>query len=362
MLITACEAFGYTLPLTRSITVAGQSVSVRQGFIVCLESDSGHVGYGEVSPLPGLHAQSLGMTVRQFWKIQPRLLDRPLPHDVWEASSWLAPYALYDVLRYGLEMALFNLLAAQNATTLAGWLNPHYSKSLPINGLWLADEDVETQARWMRAEGYQTVKLKVGRHKVDEDIRLVRTARETLADEIALRLDGNRRWDLPTAVRFGKAVADCGIEYIEEPCVDPQLISAFYEATNLPVALDESLYGCEPTQLKVPAGVMAFVLKPAMLGGLAKTVAFIRRAKQTGMTTVISSMFDSGVGLAALTGFAAALCDPNTAVGLDTYRWLREDLLQEPFLARHGYVDVDKVDNQARSLRFHPLNKLTPVA
>lgn len=361
MLITACEAFSYTLSLTHSIAVAGQHISARQGFIICLKSDGGHVGYGEVAPLPGLHPQSLAMTLHQFWTIQSQLLGRPLPNKVFEASSWLAPYVHYDVLCYGLEMALFNLLAAQDTTTLAGWLNPNYPKRLPINGLWLADEDVETQAQRMRAEGYRAVKLKVGRHDVTEDIRLVQAARETLGNDIALRLDANRRWDLPTAVQFGKAVSDCAIEYIEEPCADPSAITVFHETTGLPVALDESLYGCEPTQLKVPTGVTAFVLKPAMLGGLGKTTGFIKRAKQTGMTAVISSVFDSGVGLAALAGVASALCDPEVAAGLDTYRWLGEDLLQEPFIAQHGYIDVDKVDIQARQLRYERFSKLAPA-
>lgn len=362
MLITACEAFSYTLPLTRSITVAQQSLKVRQGFIICLSSDTGHVGYGEVSPLPGLHTQSLEMTVRQFWAIRSQLLGRALPDNVFQAASWLAPYGLlYEVLGYGLEMALFNLLAAQNATTLAGWLNPNYPRRLPINGLWLADEDVKTQAQRMRAEGYKTVKLKLGRHRVAEDIRLVQTARETLGDDIALRLDANRRWDLSTAVQFGKAVADCAIEYIEEPCADPRLMAAFCEATSLPVAVDESLYGCEPTQIELPRGVAAFVLKPAMLGGLSKTIEFIQLANQIGVSAVISSVFDSGVGLAALAGFAAALCNRDTAAGLDTYRWLGEDLPQKPFLARHGYIDVDEVDFQARQLHYERLSRLAIV-
>jgi O-succinylbenzoate synthase len=361
MLITACEAFSYSLPLTRFITVVDQRIKTRQGFIVCLTSDGGHVGIGEVSPLSGLHLQSLGMTLRQFWTIQPQLLGRSLPHDVREASCWLAPYALYDVLRYGLEMALLNLLAAQSATTLAGWLNPNYSNNLPINGLWLADEDIKTQAQRMRAEGYKAVKLKVGRHNVDEDIQLVLTASEILGNDIALRLDANRRWDLPTAVHFGKAVADCPIEYIEEPCAKSQSIADFYKITGLPVALDESLYGYEPTQLKVPAGVIALVLKPAMLGGLVTSMGFIKRAEQFGMTAVISSVFDSGVGLAALAGFAAALCGPEVAAGLDTYRWLGEDLLQEPFRAQDGSIDVDKMAYQARNLRYDRLSKCLTV-
>ncbi len=361
MLITACEAFSYALPLTRSITVAGQSVKARQGFIICLRSRDGHVGYGEVAPLPGLHTQSLAMSVRQFWTIQPQLLGRTLPNDPSEAGACFAPYPLYGVLRYGLEMALFNLLAAQSATTLAGWLNPNYSKSLPINGLWLADEDVKTQAQRMRTEGYKTVKLKVGRHSINEGIRLVQIAQETLGKDIVLRLDANRRWDLPTAVQFGKAVANCSIEYIEEPCMDPSAVTVFHETTGLPVALDESLSGCELTQLKVPTGVTAFVLKPAMLGGLGKTMQFVQLANQINMTAVISSVFDSGVGLAALAGFASALCDRDTATGLDTYRWLREDLLKEPFFARHGYIDVGSVDFQGRQLRYDHLKKLAPA-
>lgn len=354
MLILACEAFSYSLPLLNPVKIGAHEVCTRHGFMIRLGSSAGHEGYGEVAPLPGLHQETLAMALHQFATLQPRLLNQRLPEEVASLLERFSPYPLYPVLRYGLEMALLNLLAAHRAIPLAGLLNPCYQKQLPINSLWWDDADdgdMEAQAQRLLAQGYGTLKLKVARQPLQQEIRLVHELRARLGGRVALRLDANRRWDLATAVRFGHAVADCDIAYIEEPCRDPRHFSAFHQATSVAVALDETLCQAGFELATRPQGVTTLVLKPAVLGGLSATFALMEAAKTSNLTTVISSTFDSGVGLAALAGCAAALGKVGTAAGLDTYRWLGEDLPQAPFSAHGGCVDVERSDRQARRLR-----------
>ncbi|MBF0552815.1 MAG: o-succinylbenzoate synthase, partial [Deltaproteobacteria bacterium] len=64
-----------------------------------------------------------------------------------------------------------------------------------------------------------------------------------------------------------------------------------------------------------------------------------------------SSAFDSGVSLSALAQLAAALTPPDVAMGLDTYKWLKEDLLTEPFRAEQGRVDAKEAFNWGKSIR-----------
>ena len=62
---------------------------------------------------------------------------------------------------------------------------------------------------------------------------------------------------------------------------------------------------------------------------------------------VISCAFLSGIGLSGLAQFAAAYAPENVAMGLDTYKWLKEDLLEKPFRADEGKVDIEKIVQQS---------------
>jgi o-succinylbenzoate synthase len=171
-----------------------------------------------------------------------------------------------------------------------------------------------------------------------------------------LRLDANRAWVLAEAVAFGRAVAACRIEYLEEPLTDPVGLTEFHAATGIPTALDESLQECESQTLAIPDGVAALILKPAVLGGLAVTLAFIRLAAAHRLKCVITSVFESGIGLAALAGLAAAA--GGGPHGLDTGRWLGADLLEDSFTADGARIDVDGVYRQSRRLRWGWLERV----
>lgn len=320
--------------------------------MIRLSDTEGYIGYGEVAPFPGLHSETVEDTLRQWREIQP--LGAILPEGLERLQGgfgyWLDRYGLYPSLRHGLEMAVLNYLACRRGITLAALLNPVYCKSLECNALLIDSSELKVQARQLLVAGYSTVKLKVGRQPLEQDIAFVRNARQALGSACRLRLDANRYWDVATAIRFGRAVADYEIEYIEEPLADSAQITAFYELTGIPVALDESLIPANPATLEVPSGVSAFVLKPTVLGGFERTLRFIELAESRRLKAVISSVFESGIGLAALANYAAAFCGI-VPVGLDTYRWLREDLPEQRFTVNGGWIDVDGVDERARRLR-----------
>lgn len=78
-------------------------------------------------------------------------------------------------------------------------------------------------------------------------------------------------------------------------------------------------------------GAAALVLKPAVLGGFERTAQLAAWAAQRGMHAVVSSAFESSLGLSQLAQLAAALeAAPGaqaTQHGLATLTWFAEDLL-----------------------------------
>jgi o-succinylbenzoate synthase len=193
---------------------------------------------------------------------------------------------------------------------------------------------------------------------VEDDIALVREVKNALPSGVSLRLDANRAWSPEQALTFGKAVADCVIEYIEEPLADNSLLERFHTETGLPLALDETLDDTTPKSFHPIKGVTALILKPAALGGFEKTMQFAGMAQRHNLKPVISGVFQSGLGLTADACLAAGLNEDDVPAGLGTFKWLKEDVLVNKFRAQNGQVNVLEAFEKSRAIRY---NLLIPV-
>ncbi|MNM48806.1 o-succinylbenzoate synthase [compost metagenome] len=70
------------------------------------------------------------------------------------------------------------------------------------------------------------------------------------------------------------------------------------------------------------------MLKPTLLGSLANSEALVARARELKLKVIVSSCFESGIGLGQLARLAGEWA-PDQAPGLDTRRWLARDLLDK---------------------------------
>jgi O-succinylbenzoate synthase len=129
-------------------------------------------------------------------------------------------------------------------------------------------------------------------------------------------------------------------EYLEEPLADPALLPQLVREFGAPVALDESLVGLDPEVLEEHRYARAVVLKPTLLGGISNTLRMAEWALRLGITPVVSSAYESGVGTAALIALAAGIAERPVPAGLDTYRALADDVLDTPLGLPAPSVDV----------------------
>jgi O-succinylbenzoate synthase len=336
---------GYDLPLRRPIRVGGAPLARRSGILVLLEDREGNTGIGETAPLPGLHEESAADALRQLRELAPSLAGARVPADCpaleHAFADWLAPHGLHPSVRFGVEGAVLALVAAARGTDLPRLLGREPATHVRINGLLEGDpETVLQEASHLRFAGYGALKLKVGRGTPDEEARLVGDVRRVVGDDIALRLDANRAWELDAAVAFARRVRPARIEYVEEPLRNPEELPRFFAMTGVPVALDETLGTRSPGDgAGAFPGVAAFVLKPEALGGFERTMAWVRCAAGRGIQPVISAAFPAAAGLALEAAFAAAAA-PGTVHGLGTFAALAEDLARRPIAAPGGEIEV----------------------
>ena len=327
--------YRYSLPLSPPPALKGATLRNREGLLLRLSGEDGSEGWGETAPLPGFSEESLQEAAAQLRRLAEPMMGREIVEDQvspdGEFSRGLDLLRPAPSVRFGLELALWNLYAASNGTTLPGLIAPRPRTTVPVNGLLSGSPDgVLAGARRMRDAGYGAVKVKVGGRTVEEDAELARAVGEVLGDAVSLRADANRAWHFEEATGFFRGTAGVRFEYVEEPLADPTRLPDLVRELGVPVALDESLVGVHSSELGEHRYVRAVVIKPTLLGGLTRTLEIAESALSLGMTPVVSSAYESGVGTAALVALAAGIGDQAVPAGLDTYGRLAADVLVSP--------------------------------
>ena len=324
------ELFRYRLPLTAPIALRHATMSERTGFLIRL-THGGEEGWGEAAPLAGFSSETEAEVFDSLKALR--------------ASGNVSKTALAahpSSVRFAVECAALDLQAQREGKTMAEALHPRPAPKLPLNALvTTSGEHAVEEVHRLTQEGFRAVKLKVGRGRVEDDIRTVQGIQRGLSVDIKLRLDANRAWTFEQALRFAASIDPEAIEYLEEPLAEPGRLGELVEATGLPVALDESLVGLRPDGLADHLYAKAIVLKPSVAGGLNWAVQMAERARELGMTPVVSSAFESGVGLRAHVALAAAWAP--APAGLSTYQRFADDVYSERLPLEGPSVDVAKV-------------------
>ncbi|MFQ5910999.1 MAG: o-succinylbenzoate synthase [Thermoplasmata archaeon] len=364
MKIAKVEIFSYRLPLIQPITIKGGTMETRTGLLIRITSDSGFTGWGEVAPLQGVSPESPSIAREQTLRTRSSLPGVDLSDD-WVPLQDDLPFSppsqeWTPAVRFGIELALWNLWLDASLIKPFGEARER-PRVVFLNGLLAGKSDeVLHQALGLVRAGYRAVKLKVGGRPLEEDIQLTLKLREVIGEETGLRLDANRAWSLEDAVSFGGAVKGSNIDYIEEPLADPARMATFIAQCDLPVALDETLLEIPIERLEKRKGIKAVVLKATMLGGLHRSMELALTARKLGMVVVVSSSFESGVGIAGLARFAA-IASRDTPVGLDTYRWLATDVVLPRIETQNGYIDLEVLERKHLGINHLLLEELTPI-
>ncbi len=316
----------YRLPLRTPLQIGAATLTERAGLVVALRDSQGHVGFGEAAPLPGLHGETLAQVevgLEQFCAKAPGARFDELEALSTAASEWEGePMGSFV---FALEMAWLGLEAVRRCTVPARVLASHVHSHVPVNH-WLASADAPLPPLPSRA----VLKVKVGRQAVSAEAQALTALVRRLPADARLRLDANRSLSLEQATELLGALPEERVEYIEEPLRDPSLLGELHHNTGHRIALDETLLEPERHALLTSAGVVAWVLKPSRLGGVLATLAWIRTAQRALRRAVLSSTFESSLGLELLAQLAALANETPVAAGLGTAGVFAEDLLEPP--------------------------------
>ncbi|XP_025816542.1 protein PHYLLO, chloroplastic isoform X5 [Panicum hallii] len=339
-----------------------------EGFILKLCMDDNIAGFGEVAPIE-IHEEDLLDVEEQLRFLFHRMKDSELdviPLLRGSFSNWIwtslgiPPSSIFPSVKCGLEMAILNLLASQRKCGLSKFLagsDPLVRDQNSYAGIEICalvdcngtPMEVALAVAKLVAEGFTTVKLKVGRRESPiEDAAVLHKIREVVGYKINIRVDANQKWTYEQAVEFGSRAKSLQLEYIEEPVSSLNDLIKFCGKSGLPVALDETIDNLKGDVIPklhqfVHPGIVALVIKPSVVGGFEKAAHIAKWAQMHDKMAVISSAYESSVGLASYIQLAHYVDQQNSVVsriknkdtcgvvahGLGTYQWLREDVSEQ---------------------------------
>jgi len=291
--------------------------SRREGALVQLLSDDGAMGQGEASPLPHYSPDSLAECHAALssypWQEVDAFLEAP---DLSSLTRALEPLSVeVPAARFAVESALLDLLSERcDPWELLGLHGPPKGGAIPRAQL-LAQGTISARvaegASALRS-GVEVLKVKLGLADFSDELADLRTLRAELGDEFGLRLDVNQGWTEEQVVERLAALAPLRVELVEEPV--PWRSLAGLGSSPVPLALDESLQDPEVMgALPALAGdglVSAVVLKPTVLGGLARCLSIASSAQSLGLGVVVSHCFEGPVAYASAARLARLLPEP----------------------------------------------------
>ncbi|AQZ64636.1 O-succinylbenzoate synthase [[Actinomadura] parvosata subsp. kistnae] len=146
-----------------------------------------------------------------------------------------------------IDVALWDLKAKRAGLPLAKLLGAYRDSVRTYNTsggfLHAPIEEVKARATQSLADGIGGIKIKVGQPDMKEDLRRLAAVREHIGDDVPLMVDANQQWDRPSALRFGRAVEELGLVWIEEPldAYDAEGHAQLAAALDTPIATGEML-------------------------------------------------------------------------------------------------------------------------
>jgi o-succinylbenzoate synthase len=341
--IVGLRADKVRIPFRRPFVTATGMWVEREAWIIRLADVDGRVGLGEavLEPADGETAAT----------VLDRLVHEAVSATRGDALPSATELELHGApgraLRAAIDSARLDLERVPAPRLIADGAGVGVNATLPAVGAAASAE----AARQALEAGFTTLKLKAGAERETEVlVDRIRAVRAAVGPDVRLRLDVNGAWDLETAADRLAAIERYAIEYVEQPLAgdDPVVLAALRRRVGIAIAADEAVTSARAVRALLEAeAVDVLVVKPVRVGGPFAAAEIAELAAEGGIPVVVSTLFETGIGIAA--GLAVAADLPELGGqgferppdhGLATAGLLEHDLLTEGLPLDKGRMRV----------------------
>ncbi|MCZ6875492.1 MAG: mandelate racemase/muconate lactonizing enzyme family protein [bacterium] len=298
--------------------------------LIRVDTDDGHTGYGVGGGgQAGIHVVHtalktllLGQDASAVESIWQRMYQATLPY----GQKGLALMAIS-----GVDLALWDLRGKRVGQPLTVILGGQTGRAIPCYKTGWTSEDVVRGAD----EGFQAVKLQVGKLDATAAIRQIKHIRDLLGPDIRLMTDAFMQWDVETAIRAAGGFAPYQVSWLEEPLPLDDLggYERLQRESPIPIAGGEHEYTAAAFDMWMQRRLHTIVQPDVCwCGGLTELIKIYHMAEQYG----INVCPHRGSEVWALHAIAALDPEPLAESGRPWITWVEG----QPMI-QNGFVRLD---------------------
>ena len=314
MKIASIEAIPVRIPLTperRMISALGRH-EVSEFVLVRLKTDNGFVGAGEATVTPRWSGETVWGATAIINRLLGPLVESCDPRDVDTIMDRMDAMAVGNwFAKSAIEMACWDVVGKADGKPayelLGGAVRPLTIRNRFSMGAYAPDVAAE-RARQRVADGFQTIKVKVGTGD-GEDIERVRAVREAVGSDIEMTIDANGGWSDQSARHCLSQLTDCDIAIVEQPLQrgDYTNLKRLRNDLGIRILADESCFDeIQLEELIRQQCCDAVTLYPGKQGGLLRASRMAALAAEHDIPCTIGSNLEWDVGGATMMQFVVS--------------------------------------------------------
>ena len=292
MKITALDTYFLSAALPEAVSTSTHRITRVNEVIVRLGTDAGLVGIGEAhGPFlfnPG--ADGLRAVNEILARITPLVIGQdPFGIErIWQdlfALTYTSVRGIANLSRQrrelvtamsAIDIALWDLTGKALGRPVHALLGGALRSRVPayVTGFYYRDgerpDDLRREAARYLEQGYRTLKVKVGGLPPAEDAARVGVIREAVGPDVAIMIDANQGWDLPTAIRASTLCAAHDIFWLEDPMPwydERHALRRLKDAVDIPIAAGETEYTPFGLRTMVAEGLVDYLIVDSTWAG-----------------------------------------------------------------------------------------------
>lgn len=300
------------IPLKKPFKTALRTATVLSNIIVMIETDTGNKGYGEAPPTGAITGDTKGSVIGAIREHMLEGLKGRNIADIENTMSFLNHSIVRNTsAKAALDMALYDLYAQRYQAPLYQILGGCRSELMTDITISVNEpEEMAKDSLETVQEGYQTLKIKVGKN-IELDLKRLDKIRKAVGDDIKLRLDANQGWSVKEAIDAIKKLEDKGfnIEFVEQPVKagDIEGMKKVTDSVMTPIMADESVFSPEDAwRLLQCRGADMINIKLMKAGGIHNALKICGIAETAGVECMVGCMLESRIAVTAAAHLAAA--------------------------------------------------------
>lgn len=329
------------IPLIKPFKTALRTCTMAEEVVVLVKTDTGEIGIGEAPPTAVITGDTNESVIGVIENVMKKSI---IGHEISNIEGIMDKINSAAVrntsAKAAVDMAIYDLFGKYHNAPLYKLLGGYREKvssdiTISINEV----EEMQQDAVRAIKQGFDTLKIKVGKDAIEKDIARIKGIREVVGRDVAIRLDANQGWTAKNAIRSIRKLEDMDldIQLVEQPVKAWDIDGLKYVTDNVTtnILADESVFTyVDAFNVLSKRAADLINIKLMKCGGIHNALKINAMAESCGIECMIGCMIESKISISAAVHLA---CGKKNITMYD---------LDAPFLLSNdptiGGVNLDK--------------------